>query len=244
VWIQGPATSGKTTLALEASAAFCDPDSIGQLAEPSEDEITYAHIPIAIVGGQDNQMAGLQSGACEWLGQGPGRSGDESGTRFAEMLTRCRSQVLIIDDLQSVRGGEKSAHSLRVLLNKMPTLLIVISLPPHELDTSSVATLLTGDSHAAQQLRRRMTVLRLGKIVHVDFDAFAYDVKRYLRQFKLLHACHQDEDIIEYLWEQSRRVERVETLAQICNLLAGVAAEAVGREEAVTLPAVMAATCE
>ncbi len=244
VWIQGPAAAGKTTVALEAAAAFCDPDSVGHLAVPSEDQISYAHIPVAIIAGQGNQMAGLQSGACEWLGQGPGRSGDDSGTRFAEMLTRCRTRVLIIDDLHAVKGGSSSVNSLRVLLNKVPTLLVLVSLPPHEPRESNVATALTEDSYAAKQFRVRTTVLRLGKIVHVDFDAFADNVRRRLKQFKLLNPCPQEEDIIEYLWVQSKSVERVETLAQVYNLLSGVAAQAVGCEEAVTLPSVMEATCD
>lgn len=244
VWIQGHAATGKSTLALEAAAAFCDPDSIGHMAVLSESEISYAHVPVAIISGADNHLAGVQSAACEWLGLGAGRSGDDSGTRFAEMLTRCRTRVLIIDDMQTIRGGARAVHALRVLLNKLPTVVIAISLPPRELDERSLATELISGSPAAQQHRSRMRILRLGSTSHMRFDDFAFHVSRRLSQFKLLNPCHQEQEIIEYLWAQSSKVERVKTPGQIYNLLGGVASAAVGCEEAVTLPAVMAATCD
>jgi len=242
IWIQGTATIGTSSTALEAAAAFCHPNSVGHLPEPSEQEISYANVPVAYVAAGNTYMAGLQAAACEWLGQSPGRSGNDSGTLLAEMLARCGSRVFIFDDIQAVRGGNESVNSLRVLLGKLPTLVIFISLPPEEDKGENLAKHLSGSSTVAKQIKRRTRILRLSRPKDTDFNTYSNSVRRRIRQFKLLRPCPQEDDVIHFLWSQRNKVERANTLAQVYSLLAEVAALAVGQAESITLPAVMAAT--
>ena len=242
LWIQGPATIGKSSTALEAAAALCHPNSVGHLPKPSEQEISYANVPIAYIAAGNTYMAGLQAAACEWLGQSPGRSGNDSGTLLAEMLARCGSRVFIFDDIQAVKGGHESVNSLRVLLGKLPTLIILISLPPEEDRGENLAKYLSGSSTVAKQITRRARTFRLSRTEDIDFKTYSKSVRRRIRQFKLLKPCPQEDDVIDFLWSQRKKVDRVNTLAQVYSLLSEVAALEVGQDEVITLAAVMAAT--
>lgn len=241
VWLQGPAGAGKTSVALEAAAAFTDPDSVGGPPPTSSTRLEYAHIPIAYMAGQNSFSAGLLNTGCAWFGHDRKRTGTESALVLAKAVDNCRTRVVIIDDLQSVKGADSSVGDLRHLLLKLSAHIILVSLPPQGISSSSVVRDLMSGSEVGDQLRARTRFHRLPAAKHHSFDDYAQSLRLFMGRFKLKDGNSDDESIIEFLYSKSRTHHRLSTLPLAYTVLTGVAAAAVGTAESVTLSAVMAA---
>lgn len=240
VWLQGPAGSGKTYLAYEAAAALLEPHSVGHEPAPSADQVTYAHIPIAYMGGRNTHAAGLINGGCTWFGLNPRRGRDDSGIMLAKAMRACETKVVIVDDLHSVSGADRSIAALRGLLNQIPAHVILTSLPPEDLKEASLARDLMSGSSVAGQLRARTRIHRMPLAGHCSYDAYTDSVKAFIGGFKLKNDSPESDHIAEFLYYQSQTQPNLQSLPQAYAVLTGAAGKAVGGEECITLAAVMA----
>lgn len=233
-WLQGQAGAGKTDLALEVAARFTDPDSVGAPALPSTTDIQYACIPIASISGQGDQIAGLARAGCRWFGIDPGRTGNESTDLLAHAITRCGTRVLIIEDLHAVNHINKDIDALRVLLNKVSAHVIMISLPPEQARPESVAAAIMKGSPPAQQILARTRAFRLSGMQHLDRATATRAIVNALGLFKLHGGCDHAAAIAQMAIEHSDH-DRLRTLPLIFAMLRGLAVEAVGTTETISL---------
>jgi len=233
-WLQGPPGAGKTDLAREIAAQYTDPNSVGQPASPSTTNINYAHIPIAEIAGQGDQIAGLARSGCTWFGLNPGTTGNASTNILAQAMYNCDTQVLIIDDLQSIDHLQKDIDALRVLLNKVPAHVILISLSPDYVRKESVAGALIQGTGPAEQILARTTILRLAGSSHLSEADMRTAIIDALAQFKLRHKCRQARAIAQWFVDH-RDEDGLTTLPLIFRILRGLAVTAVGSSETITL---------
>ena len=243
LWIQGDAGTGKTTLALEASARHLYPGNVGaQAARPNAySGVVYDHVPICCISGQGSQIAGLMRAGCTWYGIDAPKTGAEAGDRLGRIVHHCDTRVIIIDDLHGLTHVSKSMDEFRVALNKLAATVIFTSVHRRAMAEYSVAAALADETPAAEQILTRTTPVTLEKIRDKKSSDVRNAILLALESFKLLDECADADVIAEWLLEESQTNRRLASLPLVYNRLRTVAARAVGREETVTLPRVIAA---
>lgn len=241
-WIQGDAGTGKTTLALEASARYLYPDNVGaQATRPDAySGVVYDYVPICCISGQGSQVAGLMRAGCTWYGIDAPKVGAEAGDRLGRIVHHCDTRVIIIDDLHGLTHVKKSMDEFRVALNKLAATVIFTSVHRRSMSENTVALALADETPASEQILARTTPFTLERIRDKKESDVKDSILMALESFKLLDGSADAEVIAEWLLEESQNNLRLASLPSVYARLRTVAARAVGREEAVTLPRVIA----
>jgi len=243
LWIQGDAGTGKTSLALEASARHLHPNNVGaQATRPNvHSGVVYDHVPICCISGQGSQIAGLMRTGCRWYGIDAPNNGAEAGDRLGQIVHYCDTQIIIIDDLHGLMHINKSIDEFRVALNKLAATVIFTSVQRYDMVKNSVAAALADGTPAAKQILARTTPLTLEKIREQAPKDVKNSILLALKSFKLLGECTDADVIAEWILEESQTNPRLASLPLVYTLLRSVAARAVGEEECITLPRVIEA---
>ena len=243
LWIQGDAGTGKTSLALEASALHLFPDNVGAKAtRPGKSKgVVYDYAPICCISGQGSQIAGLMRTGCTWYGLDAPRIGSDAGDRLGQIVHHCGTRILIIDDLHGLMHLHKSVDEFRVALNKLAATVILISVSRKDMIKSSVAAALMDETPAAKQIISRTTPLVLSNIHNMEPAEVVASIERAQSLFKLLGGCADAAVIAEWVLQESKTNPRLASLPLVYTLLRSVAASAVGEEETITLARVIEA---